>query len=158
MLYKVTHCAGCDLANTRHHQMCCSDQEMGTAVLCRKQMQSVGCSYIAQLTHKVDRSIPKAVRLQQNKQICNVNVNVYNSEDVANRWSCTHMFTKRKRLHQYIQLGRGQIQSEKHGSSYQVPIQLEGLPPCSSVISRLIALFSLSKFLYSVSQELEQRN
>ena len=34
MLCKVTHCTGCILANTRPHQLCWSDQEMGTAIPC----------------------------------------------------------------------------------------------------------------------------
>ena len=32
MLCKVTHCAGCILANTRPHQLHWGDQEMGTAI------------------------------------------------------------------------------------------------------------------------------
>ena len=33
-LCKVTHCAGCILANTRPHQLCWGDQKMGIAIPC----------------------------------------------------------------------------------------------------------------------------
>ena len=39
MVYKVTHCTGHVFANTRPHQLCWGDQEMGTAISCTKYSQ-----------------------------------------------------------------------------------------------------------------------
>ena len=41
MFYKVTHYAGCVSANTRPHQLCWGDQEVGTAISCTKCSQSL---------------------------------------------------------------------------------------------------------------------
>ena len=50
MWCKVTHCAGRVLANTRPHQLCWGDWDMGTAISCTK------CSQMAGLIQKVGRS------------------------------------------------------------------------------------------------------
>ena len=47
MLYKVTHCAGHVLANTRPHQLRWGDREMGTAISCTE------CSQVASLIQKL---------------------------------------------------------------------------------------------------------
>ena len=47
MLRKVTHCAGRVSANTRPHQLCWGDREMGTAISCTK------CSQVAGLIQKL---------------------------------------------------------------------------------------------------------
>ena len=47
MLRKVTHCAGRVLANTRPHQLCWGDREMGTAISC------IECSQVAGLIQKL---------------------------------------------------------------------------------------------------------
>ena len=57
MLNKVAHCVQCILANTRPHQLCWDDQEMGTALLYRKGSQLAG------LVNMVDKSISKTVSL-----------------------------------------------------------------------------------------------
>ena len=47
MLRKVTHCAGRISANTRPHQLCWGDREMGTAISCTE------CSQVAGLIHNL---------------------------------------------------------------------------------------------------------
>ena len=47
MLYKVTHCAGRVLANTRPHQLRWGEWEMGTAI------SWIECSQMADLVQKV---------------------------------------------------------------------------------------------------------
>ena len=42
MLHKVTHCAGCTSVNTRPHQLCWGDREMGTAISCTECSQVAG--------------------------------------------------------------------------------------------------------------------
>ena len=42
MLCKVTYCAGCVSANTKPHQLCWGDQEMGTATSCAEYSQATG--------------------------------------------------------------------------------------------------------------------
>ena len=42
MLCKVTHCAGLVSANTRPHQLCWGDREMGTAISCIECSQLAG--------------------------------------------------------------------------------------------------------------------
>ena len=42
MLCKVTHCAGHVSANTRPHQLCWGDWEMGTSVSCTEWSQMAG--------------------------------------------------------------------------------------------------------------------
>ena len=54
MLCKVTHCAGHILANTRPHQLCWGNREMGTAISCTESSQ------VADLIQKVGRSSSKA--------------------------------------------------------------------------------------------------
>ena len=56
MLYKVTHCVQCFLTN-KTHQLCWVDQEIGTAILCKKGSQVAG------LINVVDNSISKIVSL-----------------------------------------------------------------------------------------------
>ena len=46
MLCKVTHCAGRVSANTRPHQLCWDDREMGAAISC------IECSQVAGLIQK----------------------------------------------------------------------------------------------------------
>ena len=57
MLYNVTECAECILANTRPHQLHRSDWEMGTAISCTE------CSQMADVT-KGGRDTLKALSLQ----------------------------------------------------------------------------------------------
>ena len=42
MLRKVTHCTGRVSANTRPHQLCWGDREMGTGISCTKYSQVAG--------------------------------------------------------------------------------------------------------------------
>ena len=53
MLCKVTHCAGHISANTRPHQLCWGDREMGTTISCIK------CSQVAGFINTVDGNIWK---------------------------------------------------------------------------------------------------
>ena len=55
MLCKVTHCAGRVSANTRPHQLCWGDREMGTAII-----SCVECSQVAGLIQKVGRDFSKS--------------------------------------------------------------------------------------------------
>ena len=65
MLCRVTHCAGCVSANTRPHQLCWGDGEMGTAISCTE------CSQVAGLIQKIGRSSSKASSLNVSMQVTN---------------------------------------------------------------------------------------
>ena len=55
MLCEVTHCTGRVSANTRPHQLCWGDREMGTAII-----SCVECSQVAGLIQKVGRDSSKS--------------------------------------------------------------------------------------------------
>ena len=46
VLYKVSHCTGHVSDNTKPHQLCWGDEEVGSAILYKESMQSMAGGYI----------------------------------------------------------------------------------------------------------------
>ena len=69
---EVTHCAGYVLANSKPHQLCWVDREMGTAVSCTE------CSQVASLIQMVGESSSKALSLCATVCMCMICVCKHN--------------------------------------------------------------------------------
>ena len=83
MLCKVTHCTGHVLANTRPHQLCWGDWEIGTATSCTE------CSQVAGLIHMTCKHIRNMVyNIYSCLSVC---LSVYNCSSCS-RFHATHFY------------------------------------------------------------------